>query len=142
MENEDQATLNKVYSDLQGPMRDHFYSFEFQKGLEKIMSVVRMADAYIDLNAPWKLKKDDPARMEVVLYVLAEVIRCLAITMLPVTPDAANKILDQLEIDADQRYLAHVDAGHALKGGTIIRKPEGVFPRIVEQEEEKQKAMS
>jgi methionyl-tRNA synthetase len=78
--------------------------------------------------------------MEVVLYTLAEVIRALAIAMLPVTPEAADKILDQLDIAQDQRYLAHIDAKDALKGGTVIQKPEGVFPRIVEQEEEQQKA--
>ncbi|MAE51943.1 MAG: methionine--tRNA ligase [Micavibrio sp.] len=142
MNNEDKALLNKVYSDLQGPMREHFRAFEFHKGLEVIMSASRMADAYIDANAPWKLKKDDPERMKVVLYTLAEIIRCLAISMLPVTPEAAGKILDQLDIKSDERYLVHVGTDHALKAGVPIEKPEGVFPRIVEKEEERQKAAS
>ena len=139
---DDNSMLDKAYKDLQGSMRDHFRAFEFHKALEVTMTIARAADAYIDAQAPWKLKKEDPARMEVVLYTLAEVIRCLAIAMLPVTPEAASKILDQLEIASDQRYLAHIDAKDALKGGTAIEKPEGVFPRIVEQEEEQQKATS
>lgn len=139
---EDKALLEKTYTDLQGAMRNHFRTFEFHKGLEVTMTIARAADAYIDAQAPWKLKKDDPVRMAVVLYTLAEVIRALAIAMLPVTPEAANKILDQLEIEASQRYLAHIDAKSALKGGTAIEKPEGVFPRIVEQEEEQKKAAS
>ena len=139
---EDKALLNKAYTDLRGAMCEHFHAFEFHKGLEVLMTVARAADAYIDAQAPWKLKKENPERMAVVLYTLAEVIRGLAIAMLPVTPEAAGKILDQLEVDTSQRYMVHIDAKDALKGGIVIEKPEGVFPRIVEQEEEKQKAVS
>ena len=98
------------------------------------MVVARAADGYIDAQAPWTLKKEDPARMAVVLSVLAEIIRCLAICMLPVTPDAAGKILDQLAVPVDGRFLDKVCPEHALKAGTLIDKPEGVFPRIVQEE--------
>lgn len=130
---DDKALLDQAYG-LPDAIRPNFNSFEFHKGLEKIMVVARAADGYIDAQAPWTLKKEDPVRMAVVLAVLAEVIRCLAITMLPVTPDAASKILGQLEIGDDQRLLHHVSSNHALKSGTKIEKPEGVFPRIVVEE--------
>ncbi len=38
--------------------------------LEEIWKVIRAANAYIDRQAPWALKKTDPARMEFVLRVL------------------------------------------------------------------------
>ena len=79
--------------------------------------------------------KEDPKRMETVLYVLADVIRCLAIAVQPVTPDAAAKMLDQLQVDADKRDFAHISPDFALKPGTAIDKPEGVFPRIVDDPE-------
>ncbi len=131
---DDQALLDQAYA-LPDAMRGHFNSFEFHKGLEAIMVVARAADGYIDAQAPWTLKKTDAARMAVVLAVLAEVIRCLAICMLPVTPSAAGKILDQLEIAESDRLLADVSADSALAAGTKIKKPEGVFPRIVQEEE-------
>ncbi|MFP4313536.1 MAG: methionine--tRNA ligase [Alphaproteobacteria bacterium] len=130
---EDSALLDQAYA-LPDNIRGHFNAFEFHKALEQIMIVARAADGYIDAQAPWKLKKEDPERMEIVLAVLAEVIRCLAIAMQPVTPDAAGKILDQLAIKGDQRLLAHIAADHALHAGITIEKPEGVFPRIVEEE--------
>jgi len=52
----------------------------------------------------------------------------------PVTPDAASKILDQLEISEDQRQFEHVTDTYTLKSGLVINKPEGVFPRIIEEE--------
>ena len=60
------------------------------------------ADRYVDEQAPWALKKTDPARMETVLYVLAEVLRHLAILMQPFMPDAMGKLLDQLAVPADR----------------------------------------
>ncbi|MFN3701534.1 MAG: methionine--tRNA ligase [Alphaproteobacteria bacterium] len=110
--------------------------FEFHKALEEIMSVARDADAYIDHQAPWKLKKEDPERMNTVLYVLAEVIRMLAIPMQAVTPEAASKLLDQLKVPQDQRLFAHISADYALKAGTVIDQPVGVFPRIVLEEDD------
>ena len=82
----------------------------------------------------WKLKKEDPERMKTVLSVLAEVIRCVAIAYQPVIPDSAAKVLDQLKIPADQRDYAHIHDDYAL-GSVAIDKPEGVFPRIVLEEE-------
>ena len=136
---DDKTLLEQAYA-LPTLLRTHFNAFEFHKGLEEIMVVARAADAYIDAQAPWKLKKEDPDRMAVVLAVLAEVIRCLAISMLPVTPEAAGKILDQLKVEEEHRFMQNVCAEHALKPGTNIEKPEGVFPRIVE-EDEQQKAV-
>ena len=69
--------------------------------------------------------------METVLYVLAEVIRCLAIIMQPLTPDAASKMLDQLAVPADQRGFDMLGKNNAIKPRTLLPTPAGVFPRIV-----------
>jgi methionyl-tRNA synthetase len=109
----------------------------FHKALEEIWSVVNAANAYIDAQAPWGLKKTDMARMETVLYVLAETIRCLGLIVQPVMPDSAAKILDQLAVPANERDFTALDAKFALKSGVALPAPQGVFPRIVETEEGK-----
>ena len=68
--------------------------------------------------------------METVLYVLAEVIRCVAIMAQPIVPTGANKILDQLAVPDNARTFAHVCAEHALKSGVELPAPQGVFPRL------------
>ena len=55
--------------------------------------------------------------------------------MQPVTPEGAGRLLDQLKIPATERDFAHICPEYALKPGTAINKPEGVFPRIAEDEE-------
>lgn len=126
----DLLLLQNVYAQLSKEMKGHADNFEFHKSLEVIGSVARECDAYIDHQAPWTLKKENPERMKTVLYTLAEAIRCIAISMQFVTPNAAGEILDQLKVPEEQRLFEHISADYDLKGGTSIDKPEGVFPRI------------
>ncbi len=116
-------------------IREELEDFKIHRALEKIWRVVSDANTYVDAQEPWALKKTDTNRMGTVLYVIAEVVRCLAIAVQPVTPDAATKLLDQLKIPADARDFAHINADNALAAGTQIDKPEGVFPRIAMEEE-------
>jgi methionyl-tRNA synthetase len=102
--------------------------------LAQIWSVVAAANGYVDRQAPWALRKSDPARMGTVLYVLVEVVRHLGILMQPFTPAAAAKLLDQLAVDPERRCLADLEA--SLVAGTALPRPEGIFPRFVEAEDE------
>lgn len=105
----------------------------FHEGLETVWQVVRAANGYVDRQAPWALKKTDPARMNTVLYVLADTIRQLALLLQPVMPTSTARLLDQLAVPADKRSFAAF--GERLPAGAPLPKPEGVFPRFVEQEE-------
>ena len=105
----------------------------FHKALDAIWAVVGDANRYVDEQAPWALKKTDPARMQTVLYVLAETIRHLAILTQPIMPDASSKILDQLALGPDERGFDRLGPGGALTAGTPLPAPQGVFPRFVEE---------
>jgi methionyl-tRNA synthetase len=105
----------------------------FNRALEAIWQVVGEGDRYIDEQKPWTLKKTDPARMATVLYVLAETVRHLAILVQPFTPHSMAKMLDQLAAPAGVRNFATLGEGGALKPGTPLPAPEGVFPRYVEE---------
>ncbi len=94
--------------------------------------MVGAANRYVDQQAPWALAKSDPARMNTVLYVLAETIRQLAIPAQPVIPDAAGRLLDQLAVGQGARDFAALGPVGALKPGTALPPPEPVFPRWVE----------
>lgn len=132
---EDQALLNLVYVGFLESLRESSDKLAFHQALTKIWSVVSACDVYIDEQAPWKLKKENPERMNTVLYVLAEVIRCITIAAQPVMPAGTDKILNQLCIADDERLFKHISQEYTLKNGILIEKPEGAFPRIIEAEE-------
>lgn len=134
---EDKALLDLAQKEMLPKVREELDLQRFHKAIEIIMGVSHRANEYVDHQAPWALKKEDPVRMRTVLYVLAEAIRCLALVMQPITPESTAKMLDQLEIPQEQRDFKALSADYALTPGTNIDKPEGVFPRI-QTEDEKQ----
>jgi methionyl-tRNA synthetase len=106
---------------------------QFHTALIAMWEVVADANGYVDRQAPWALRKTDPPRMRTVLYVLADVIRHLAILAQPFVPEAAGRMLDQLAVPIDRRTFASLaDRAAALAPGTPLPQPVGVFPRYVE----------
>src|SRR3546814_10137209 len=82
----------------------------FHSGLAAVWEIIGEANRYVDAQAPWALKKSDPARMATVLYVLAETIRRIALVIQPFMPGSAAKILDQLAVGpGDERQFGAID---------------------------------
>ncbi len=106
--------------------------FAIHQVLNEIWAVVGDANRYFAAQAPWVLRKTDPARMNTVLYVTAELLRQTAILAQPAIPNAAGKLLDLLAVDNGSRDFAHLGSGHRLKSGTTLPVPIGIFPRYVE----------
>jgi len=128
---DDEAMLAAA-AELLANLREKMDVQAFHEALEAIWAVIRAANAYVDAQAPWKLRKEDPDRMATVLYVLAETIRRLALVTQPFMPDASARLLDQLGVDAAARDFAAL--GTVLTAGAALPKPEGVFPRFQENE--------
>ena len=108
------------------------------KAIEAVISVVGEADRYFAAQAPWGLKKTDPARMETVLWTTAELVRRIAILLQPYVPGSAAKLLDLLAVPEDRRDFVHLGDDHALVSGTPLPAPHGVFPRYVDKDTEGQ----
>lgn len=125
--NEDKALLESVDKTLEG-VRTQIDQQAFHKAFDLIFEQAAAADSYISVHEPWKLKKTDPDRMKTVLYVLAEVVRQLAILTQPIMPDSAARLLDGLKI-TDRSFAALGSSGR-LKPGTPIEKPAAIFPRF------------
>ncbi|MGU3494181.1 methionine--tRNA ligase [Xanthobacteraceae bacterium A53D] len=102
--------------------------------LNAVWAVVAEANRYFAAQAPWALRKTDPARMETVLWTTAEVIRQVAILAQPVMPESAGKMLDLILVPEDERGFHKLGGDFRLPGGLKIPAPVGVFPRYVEPE--------
>ena len=102
------------------------------EALDAIWHVLDEANRYFDEQAPWTLKKTDPARMQDVLYVTAEIVRQVAILCQAFIPQSAAKLLDQLKIGENDRQFDRLGAAGRLATDTVIEQPQGVFPRYVE----------
>jgi methionyl-tRNA synthetase len=111
-----------------------FEALEFSVGIEAWMRAVFACNQYVDEQAPWTLRKNDPERMRVVLLTLFGVVRTLAIAIRPVVPGSADRLLDQMGIPAGERDCAALADGgwydRLVASGFRLSQPVGVFPRL------------
>ncbi|MCH7860655.1 methionine--tRNA ligase [Sphingomonas sp. NPDC092331] len=93
-----------------------FEDLALSQGVELWMTGVFACNQYIDAQAPWGLRKTDPERMHAVLGTLLRAIRRLAVTIAPVVPGSAEKLLAQLGPEGDPDFR--------------IAAPTPIFPRL------------
>ncbi|MFT3967082.1 MAG: methionine--tRNA ligase, partial [Sphingobium sp.] len=101
--------------------------------IESWIRAVFACNAYIDAQAPWALRKTDPARMEAVLATLYVAIGQLAIAIAPVIPASAEALLDQMGVPAGARTYAGLAGGwfdDLRASGFTLSPPRPLFPRL------------
>lgn len=109
-------------------LKDHINHFKFNKYAEDLWQIVFECNAYVDFEKPWDLKKNNPDRMNTVLYVLSEVIRQLALMTQCFLPIGSAKILDFLSVSQDERDITALEK--ALKPESLLPEPSGIYPRL------------
>jgi methionyl-tRNA synthetase len=97
---------------------------------DAIVSISKLGNKYIVLQEPWSLaKKDDGrARMETILYVLAEILRRVGVYISPIIPTSGKALLDQLGIPESHRTFASIR--ESLPTGLNVATPVPVFPKL------------
>lgn len=117
----------------------HMGQLEINAALKEIWALISRSNKYIDETAPWALAKDQAkrARLDAVMYNLAEVLRIVAILTSPFMPVTAPKIWAQLGLATQLSDMRLADAKQwgQLPAGTVVAKPEPIFPRIEEDKE-------
>ena len=117
--------------------------FRMAQGLETFWEFIRGLNKYIDLAAPWKLKKEgDMDRLATVMALVLAGLRRTALAVWPIMPDAGQKMCTQLgldfrpeEIDLSEEALNW----HELQPGTALAEKSNLFPRQEFSLEQEQK---
>ncbi|TMJ19156.1 MAG: methionine--tRNA ligase [Alphaproteobacteria bacterium] len=124
---EDEAVLAEVDA-ARAAMDEAMAGLAIHRAIEGIWRGVSAANVYFAGQAPWALRKTDPARANSVLYVTAEAVRRLAILVRWIIPAGADALLDQLGQGEGARNFASL--GTWLEPGLALPAPQGVFPRL------------
>ena len=103
--------------------------------LTEIWRVVSEANRYFASEEPWVKRKSDPARMQTILYVTAEVLRIVAIMAQPFMPASMEKLLDLLSVPSSERKFANAEIARGLVQGSSLPPPAAIFPRYIEAED-------
>ena len=105
-------------------------AYQLQRALAHIWSLITRANQYVDQTAPFKLAKDpaQAARLDEVLYNLAEVCRVLAVLLWPFLPATAARIYAQLGLSGEPRPFTAAQWG-GLTAGHVVGELSPLFPR-------------
>jgi methionyl-tRNA synthetase len=112
--------------------REHMKTQQLHQVLNAIWAVVADANRYFASEAPWALAKTDPKRQGTVLYVTAEILRCVAIMAQPFMPSSAAKLLELLAVRPEERGFSELNGTKHIAPGRTLPAPAPVFPRYVE----------
>jgi methionyl-tRNA synthetase len=108
--------------------------FDLKKALEIVVDLAMRANKFVDDTKPWVLAKGDQEELARVIYALLEMIRQIALMLLPFIPGTAEKIFGYLGQDVSMvgADFAETIKWGGLKEGTVVSKAEPLFARIAE----------
>jgi methionyl-tRNA synthetase len=112
---------------LDGLVREQLDRFQITAALEVVWARVRRLNRYVEEQRPWDLAKDDAdaARLDSVLYSLAEGVRVLALLLLSYMPETSGRLLEALA-EGDRELSAFGSRG----GGARIDRIGPLFPKL------------
>jgi len=115
-----------------------FEDMALHKALMAVWELVGAANKYIVENEPWNLARD-PANREklaAIMYRLLEALRAVAILIAPFMPQASQKILQTIGLDAQKACDPGVIRdGAPLPSGAALSRGESLFPRVSAEKE-------
>jgi methionyl-tRNA synthetase len=110
----------------------HMEAYQFHEAIASIWKFIKEADKYIDMNKPWEMAKDNPKKLNWVLYGLADSLHQIAWQIAPFLPDTSRKIAEALGIDTlIVGQAVFKDSWTNIKPGTSVKKIESLFPRLL-----------
>ena len=107
-------------------------AMEINSAIKGVWALISRANKYIDETAPWILAKDEAkaARLQTVMYNLAETLRVVAILVAPFIPSTSPKIYSQLGLEVPAEFLLTDAEFGKIADGTKVQKGEPLYPRI------------
>ena len=135
--NLDNKVLEEVKA-LKNQMMISLNNFKFREALKNLMNIARLGNKYLADSEPWKIKNDNPRRVEEILNVSFVIVSYLAILSEPFIPFTSIKLKDMIgikEFDWDDLDNLKDEIDFNFK----INNKEMLFRRIEDTEIEFQK---
>ena len=129
IQKEDEILLNNIINYLP-KLKNLIDNQEINLYLKKVIEFSFEANKYFNDLAPWELKKNNPQRMNTVLYVILNQIRSISILLYPIIPISTSKVLDAFGIDKNERQIKSIENSSFLKPGVLIKKTDILFKKI------------
>ncbi len=100
---------------------------------EYIKTVVNFsfdANKYFNDSEPWSVKKNNPERMNAILFTIVEQIKNISILLNPIIPNATNRVLAMINISTENLSIDKIKDDNILSNEKEIGNLEILFSKI------------
>ncbi len=132
---EDREVLEKM-TKFPDSIGNNLEIYKFREALNEMMNLARLGNKYLTDQEPWKIFKQNPARVETILYISLRICSMLAVLSEPFLPFTSSKMLQMLNMKKlgwDQTASEDI-----ILPGQQIGKPEFLFSKIEDETVQKQ----
>ncbi|WP_313806202.1 methionine--tRNA ligase [Flavobacterium sp.] len=112
--------------------------YRFREALGELMNVARLGNKYLADEEPWKIVKENPARVQTQMYVALQIAAALSVLSEPFLPFTANKLKNILKLNDDFNWSDISNKSDLIPAGHQIGEAELLFAKIEDDEIQKQ----
>jgi len=103
---------------------------ELNEYLKLVVGFSFDANKYFNDSEPWAVKKNDPERMNAILFTIVEQIKNISILLNPIIPNATNKVLSMINISTENISIDKIKDNNILNNKKEIGNLEILFTKI------------
>ncbi|HJW29668.1 MAG TPA: methionine--tRNA ligase subunit beta, partial [Saprospiraceae bacterium] len=118
-------------------VQDAISNFNFRDGLKAMLDIATAGNQLLQFNEPWKIFKDEPETVKVVLNLCIQYLAAMSLAMYPFIPGATARLRKLLNLEPIQEQGGWVTVLDALANGErlvpdghVLNSPEHLFSRV------------
>lgn len=128
----DNEILKEVVS-LKNDMESNLNEFKFREALKNLIGIARIGNKHLADNEPWKIKSENPERVEQILKTSFEIVTYLAVLSEPFLPFTSQKLKKMIGIN--KTGWSNLDnLASEINFNFVITNKEMLFKRIEDSE--------
>jgi len=128
----DNEILNEVISQ-KNDIESNLNQFKFREALKSLMKIARIGNKFLADTEPWKIKNENPERVEQILKTSFEIVSYLAVLSEPFLPYTSKKLKKMIGLNkSDWSNLDNL--GREINFNFTIINKEMLFRRIEDSE--------
>jgi methionyl-tRNA synthetase len=133
----DEATLTEMRA-YPAVIASSVERYRFREALVELMNLARLGNKYLADEEPWKVIKENPARVQTQMYVALQIASALAVLSEPFLPFTAAKLKTMLSLEAGLGWNDITLKSDLIAAGHTIGQAELLFAKIEDEEIQKQ----
>ena len=100
--------------------------------IDYIVNALFEANKYFNDQEPWS-KKDDPIRLNTIVYTTFEIVRKISFMLFPIIPETSLKALKIFNLKENDINFSTIDNHKYLQPGKKLNKSEILFKKIIKK---------